>query len=72
LIKVVNRLFGPAVKLMPFLERRDHMSNPFVSLRKLRAVSTGIAGRKSDRALIFSEAERRARIVKIEFLIGWQ
>jgi hypothetical protein len=42
-------------------------------LRKLRVVSAGIASRKSDRALIFwSEAERRARIVKIEFLIGRQ
>jgi hypothetical protein len=49
------------------------MSIPFVSLRKLRVVSAGIASRKSDRALIFwSEAERRARIVKIEFLIGRQ
>ena len=51
--------------------RRDHVSIPFVSLRKLRAVSAGIAGRKSVRAMIFwSEAERRERMVKIQFLIG--
>ena len=53
--------------------RGDHVSIPFVSLRKLRAVSAGIAGRRSVRALIFwSEEERRERMAKIEFLVSRQ